>query len=497
MQIKLENRSWLFWTLLAVAIKGIILSYFVFQSNVLHSSNMVHHIAIISNDYNYILRPVDNYFTAGTYTLEPGTGEYFAGRMPGLSLPYMLLRFAFEKENALLLLAILQFLLASFSVYILARTAQLIVDNKKMFLYTFLLFSISTFTGIFDFMVGLSESFSVSAFILFFYFLVKYLIHNSAKDIFISGCFLAWAIFLRPFLGLLIAIVPIILLLFKYKQLHFKTVVVNCSIFIFPFVFADSCWIINNYIRIKQFIPLEQSSSGVYGTIYSPGWLAIRKFIFNSGGECAYFEPNSEAAWFREKLDTETIKNYSFSKRLFVNVSYNRDSLVALRNIYQTYRKNASSLSANNPEMQLLDKQVVDVANRYTNQFISGNSPTYLFYKFKNAFKRLILKSGSGYLTLPAFSSMNLFQKGIKIVYSALYYFLLIIGAIGLLVQYKDQKTITTFMIFFIANLICTIIFFSDLQESRYFITAYPILLIAAISFLNKLFPKVFECKSN
>ncbi len=497
MQNKLEDKGWLFWTLVAIVIKGIILSYFIFQSNTLYSAKMVYGTSLVSNDYNYILRPVDNYFAYGTYTLEPGATGYFAGRMPGLSLPYMLLRFVFEKENALLLLAALQFLLAAFSVYILARTAQLIIDNKMVFLSTFFLFAISTFTGIFDFMVGLSESFSVSTFILFFYFLVKYLKYNSTKDILLSGCFLAWAIFLRPFLGLLIALVPLLLFVSQYKQLHFKKVFTSCFIFIAPFIFADSCWIVNNYLKAKQFIPLEQSASGVYGTIYSPGWLAIRKFILNTGGECAYYETDSEAAWFREELDDATINNYAFPTRIYNNVSYNRDSLLALRNIYRSYRKNASELSAENPEMQQLDKQVVIIANRYTQQFVNGNSPTYLFYKFGKAFKRLVFKSGSSYLTLPSFSSMNLFQKAIKIKYSLLYYLVLIVGSLGLIMLLKDHKKITLFMILFIANLTATIVLFSDIQESRYFITAYPLLLIATVYSLYKLFPGFFKQKPN
>ena len=126
------SNRWLLWFALALLIKSAI---FLFKVNELSSIENRHFPALIAREagdtYTY-LQPVENLIFNGNYD------DDF--RMPGYGWIYYLLRAIFQTATALDFLVIFQLLLASFSVYILAKIAELLFKKQigcSKFLFTY------------------------------------------------------------------------------------------------------------------------------------------------------------------------------------------------------------------------------------------------------------------------------------------------------------------------------------------------------------------------
>jgi hypothetical protein len=480
MNKKLLNiHNWVFWIIFALLMRILTLGYFASD---LHADQTIFSFFIKEKDFNHFLQPVDNYLKTGTFELKEGSGKYFAGRMPGLSFPYLILRFLFNKDISFLIILASQIILSAVSVYVLALSAVRLFNNLKVFYLTFFLFGISTFTSIFDIRIGLAESFSVSSIIFCFYFLIKYLQTQHYKSLLWSGLFLTWAIFLRPFLGLLILFLPLIVFVFNLKQNKLKTAFAHSLLFVSSFILAESVWVTVNYINTNRLIFTQDSLDNAYGSQFTKGCLAIRNFIVTTGGEAANFEQGSEAEWFLNKKDNNI--QFIIPERMLRNVSFNRDSLQMLKNLYFKYK---TDTTLSNESKKALDSKIVEIADNYTSEYKMSNPFYYYWIKYANNFKRLVLKSGSGYLPLPEFANMNFMQKAVKIFYSGLYYFILLTSLLGAVfaIKMQDFKKILLPLVFILTTSL-TITFYSDIQESRYFVTVYPFLIIlSTLFFIN------------
>src|SRR3954468_13331810 len=113
----------LLWIVIALCIRICILAFFLHSARLIFPEKTIAKIGIKQSDYEYFMGPVDEYFEKGMFQYENARGKPFAGRMPGYSLPYMLLRFIFKKQTALFSLFLLQILLSAISVYLLSRVA--------------------------------------------------------------------------------------------------------------------------------------------------------------------------------------------------------------------------------------------------------------------------------------------------------------------------------------------------------------------------------------
>src|SRR5208283_4201159 len=106
-----------------------------------------------------------------------------------------------------------QLAFSSLSVYLLALTSMNLFNKVQPFYFVFYLYAISSFASLFDSLL-LSESLATSFLIIAVYFFFLYFRGFSTpapgfsgravapghakKDIFFSGLFLTWVVFLRP-----------------------------------------------------------------------------------------------------------------------------------------------------------------------------------------------------------------------------------------------------------------------------------------------------------
>jgi hypothetical protein len=157
------------WFFMALTIKGCL--FLLFALNFIQNwpaKWITNSIFIASGDTIGYYEPVEAFAN--------GYGYNTFCRMPGLLPIYAPLYFLFGGIWGKTLVIVLQFLLSSLSVYFLARTAELIFNNNRIFYISFFLYAFSSFVSIWDH-YGYSDSFSTSLLIFSFYLFVSYL-HN-------------------------------------------------------------------------------------------------------------------------------------------------------------------------------------------------------------------------------------------------------------------------------------------------------------------------------
>jgi hypothetical protein len=466
-----------FWISTALLIKVIILGYFLYQSQQLTPGRVIGHVVVKQNDYGFFLGVVDNYFSTGTMTYIEG--KPFAGRMPGYGIPYMLLRYVMPQQAALVSLIFLQVLLSAISVYVLARMALMLLRHEKYFHITFFLFAISTYTSLFD-IFTLSESFSVSAVIFMLFFLFRYVERERAADLVLAGFFLAWCIFLRPFLGLFIIIIPLSVLLWKWKRNGFAKAFTHAALLCLPFIVFEAAWIIRNYNALGKFVPLETALNESYGKHgpYRASAIAIRQLITGWGGVTGEFYDNSEAWWFHH-AQGEQVNNYQFKPHVF-NDGFTRDSLVRLKEIFNA----SGDMARTEHERDSLNTVAETIALKYAESYKQSNKLRYYVLNPFVRVKQLAFSNPNLLMPLPKFSEMNILQKGIKLGYTAMYFIIVAAGLIGALIMlFKRKMDLRWFMLLVIPLIITLTIIFNPLSiiENRYFLTAYPALLLFTV----------------
>ena len=477
-------RHWPQWTLLIVLIRLPILLYFMHQGNTHFPERMVNDIVLKEVDYGYFLLPVDRYFEEGHYAYVDD--RPYAGRMPGYAAPYFLLRSFTDKNSALVILILLQVILAAISVYFLALLAFKLSRSKRVFYLTLLFYGTSLYYLRYDF-CSITESPSTALFILFLYQLFSYWEDERWMRLIWAGFFITWAIFLRPFLGYLL--VPIgVLLLFKGFQGErtFWRKLRPAFLFCLPFLLIEGAWVTRNYQALGKFIPIETPMYESYGKTYSKTWLAIRSLAASMDVESAYFEPGL-AQWFRASSDKEAAA-FNMPDAWFEGVSFNRDSLEALRHLYHRYKDEPDSKA-----YLQLEAQIVPIAERYITQVKAAQPMKYHIWNRLENVRRRVLTSGSSYLILPSFDKMNPFQKFLKLYASACYYLVMILGSIGMVYAWKHTTSSILKAFLVLGAIHCIALplilpFTPATLENRYLFTLYPILTVTMILLLNSLY---------
>ena len=118
-------------------------------------SNFAH----ITKDYNYFLKPIDNYFKNGLITYDGFSS--FAGRLPGYWFPYFLMRLFLNKKISITLLILLQIALSVFSNILFAKLVFYKTKKLLFFWISILVYSSNLFLIPFEYMT-MTESLSVS-----------------------------------------------------------------------------------------------------------------------------------------------------------------------------------------------------------------------------------------------------------------------------------------------------------------------------------------------
>ncbi len=477
--------NWKLFVLIAILLRGPLWLYFGHLVNVNLPLEQKLYSNFVLDDYMYFFSPVDNFFRNGTFSY---IGKIpFTGRMPGYSAVYFLFRLLCSPQPATYCVVGVQFILSSLSVYVLALTAFKIFESKRVFYITYCLYILAVFPGFFDFII-VAESFSVSALIFTLYYLIKYIKEgNHTSHLVLSGAFLTWTIFLREYTGLLIVIFPVALFLHHIlikKDSFIKAVKIGV-LFCMPFIIADSAWIARNYKATGNFVPITSSDEDSYGKLYSQSWNAIDDLVYVWGENAAPFDPRGMSYYFREPADKG---NYMFPAAIFKNVStYNADSLIHLRQLYGIYyfAKDTAIEHAS-------EKRILYLCAIYKNDYISHNHFAYYITKPLKDIKYLTFFSGTGYLPMPSFSGCSMLEKVIKLAFTALYFIILLCSFAGILLYiFIDnlKGLIPRIILISCLSIVAVIIIYCPIQEPRYSVHLFMMLVLFASYFINKVLP--------
>ncbi len=168
--------------------------------------------------------------------------------------------------------------------------------------------------------------------------------------------------------------------------------------------------------------------------------------------------------------------------------TYNKDSLIKLHDLYRSFFYNDDSI-----KKKELDKKIVSLCGIYKQDYVSHNFTHYWIIKPLNDLKYFILFSGTGYLPMPSYSNCSSSEKLIKIVFCFFYYLILLSGLIGLLFSLfiaKGQNLIQFLFLLVSLTIICSIVFYSEIQEPRYFVHAFALFFPFSGFIIRKLFTK-------
>jgi hypothetical protein len=462
--------------------------FFIVQAG--QFSFVIENGVIITNDYQELLGPVDNMMETGLYEKIAWSGVPYAGRLPGYSTPYLVLRTFLPRTVALPVLIFLQILLMSWATFAISRLALKRAKSKKAF---YLVAAMVLFMGFWLpwEVMTYPESLGLSTFLLGVSYFYKFLRRHKMKALLLSGFFFAWMFFLRGFLVLYLLIPPAILLYVALKnRWSTNRIVTYAFTFAIPFILMESIWIGRNYISLNAFIPLQTSfvsenmhdSDYDINTVYKPSMLQLRELIACWGGDNVHFYPGSDMSFFVDpNVDPQ---QYQFPPYVYTEVA-GHEEFVALRNLVQT----SFNHELEPDTRRTADNEVLALSVKYKEAYKTQRAVDYYVRGPVNRIKNLVANNVVGNWPGPSFAASGLLYKGWKGIVLLTYLLSMIIAVVGFTISLfrKRLKVIDVLMLCCLLTLVFTFTFIFNTSEFKYFMTGSMILVVYTGLYLSQL----------
>jgi len=459
----LKNRRWpvVDWRILiVVAVVWRIILVFAFSSSaaqLMPDQMILPGFGMLANDYGYFINAAENFYQTGNYSYRDDLP--FAGRMPGYAVFYLLFRLFLSQEGANLMMIVAQAILGGLGVYALSRAAEIFYKSESAFWITFALGMLYPVSAFFDYKT-ITEGLATSSLCFSLYFLVSGMDRKRAWLLVLAGLFLTWSFFLRPYMGVLIPLMALYVL-WNYPG-KFPLKLSRGVIFLLPFIVLLGAWNIRNYQQFGKVVIMQTGGEESYGKIYSKSWVKVRALVTLWGGEAAYYEPNSEAHWFR--LDTSD-GPLNAPAHIYDYGCFSENDLRELKREYQQFHYSEEFDST-------LNMQVANRAAAYIQCFKERRSTTDKIQHVWRFVRNAVFRSGSGYV---APLSNNLVDKAVRLFLMGGYYFILVMAVLAAFIRPR-------YSIFLIAPLIqfLGLLYISSTIEHRYFLTTLPFMMMGA-----------------
>jgi hypothetical protein len=469
MKLNLSTSNYKLWIAIAIAIKGV---FFWTQ---------------ISFNYE-INKPLFGYFTHDSHEYYDSMNSFYETgvyspdvRMPGLGILFFVLRLLFEKNTVLNLILILQWLVSSCSIYLLARTMSRIAKKDNVFYFVFFALLLTYYVFLWDALL-LTESFCISFFIFSVYFLQRFFDIPAKKFLFWSGFFFTWCVFLRPIFFLFYGIVAGFILIHLIRQkTALKKILIYGVLFLGLFTILDSVWIIRNYNAKHKFTFLNDIDSYSKPSKSDP-MPAIYLFLEAFGGD-----HENERHWFEPDFNIDyTNRDTLLPERIFTS-QFNRDSLLRVKESIHFYKEHGgdSVVAVINAKLQ-----------RYTHSIREENP--FLFYVGAPIinYKKMLWHGFSNSLQFNAdFRNLPFATKLYRIYRASLFYLLFFIGAVhSLFYLFSKNKNPLMKTLIMIAHVnLLYIAFFFRTAEFRYVLPSTVIFMCLTAILMNNLWEKYKE----
>ncbi len=312
-------------------------------------------------DTSSYLKPIDNWLAHGIYTPD--------FRMPGYGLVYLIFRLITPTAIACNIILILQYLMASISIYILAITAKNIFGNNRIFYISFYFLLISNFQNYFDGFIQ-TESLCTSFLIFSAWFFTNYIHTKRFLHLFLSSIFLGWAVFMRPGFALLLPAFALLILFQKKGEIRRN--IKYGFLFLLPFLIADSFWTYRNYVHFKKIVPLAYI--GNYPNVAESYLQPMFYFTQSWGGAYSFGDKEPDLSWFDYSYPgrIKPLKYDSLPDDIYTS-KYNKDSLLHLKKLIIALQNPLTdSFTA-----KLYQKELISKFNHYKASFQKEKPFTY------------------------------------------------------------------------------------------------------------------------
>ena len=406
-----------------------------------------------------------------------GRGYNSYCRMPGLLPIYALLRLIFDKIWTKTIIIILQFIVSTLSVYVLARIAKMLFKTDRSFKITFFLYAVSSFVSIWDHF-GYADSFGVSMMIFSIYFLLKSKTKNKTLPLLLSGLFITWSIFFRPVHGILI---PLLILIYIIDLKLILTSLKNITLFCLPFTICIGFWINHNYKLSNRIIVLQGPTTECFPGI-TEEMVAIRELITAWGGDIQPWAKGSAGKWFfRPQILS---KGENLNEGNVMTLSYNQDSLVKLRTMFHELNKPQESVA----KKDSIRAKLIFTVQEYKNSYVKEHPFNYYFSNRVRVLKNLLIRDRLDDMPFPNLSKMSFIQKIVKGGYFVLLLAINLLGMLACLIAlFKKNKLALVPLVF-----IFLFSFILGYLEQRYLGPVYALNILFIAYLLDDLATKYF-----
>jgi hypothetical protein len=441
-------------------------------SESLNPERSISTLAISSGDTHSYLNPFKNLLNEGTYYEKKSAENIaYAGRLPIYGIIYFLSKPFMSDNNIYNIYVILSIILEALSIVLLSYMVFKYYWKTKIgFFVTYIIMLLSTYASSYSNYIS-PESTGLSILIFMIYHYHNLINNYHLKYAIYLSLFLPILVGLKPYMGVIGLFISIGLVLkFKYD---IRKILLSNMIIWSIFGILLSGWTYRNYKLTNNIIPLTEKNSGYF---IPESMVSLRKLVSNFGESSELWDKKAMGSYF-----------YSYPGSIYSvedipkTPYYNNDSIEALKN----YFTNLNTETFSEIEDNLISEKVKRYTSSYQNKnrvFTTIIAPVYMTKKF-------LFHSGSFYLPIDLNSKQTtLFQVIFKYFQSAFYYFILIFGFLGLIL--KRHFFIISIPVF----LIILFVWILDVIELRYFLLAYPSLILGS-SILCKEIHNVLKIK--
>lgn len=205
---------------------------------------------------------------------------------------------------------------------------------------------------------------------------------------------------------------------------------------------------------------METSTNESYGKTYSMAWLQIRNLIYVWGGEPAYFEPGSEAEWFRKD---QTNSPLELPEKIYASGCFTESDLRELKSDFQKFHYSADYDTT-------LHNHIAQTAMEYRKCYVSQQTSLERVALTANVVKKATLRSGSSYLPMVV---PNWLDKFLRLLFLGMYYILLIGWLLSTVLIPGSRWWIVPVVLLFVG-----ILNVSSVIEHRYFLSIFPFVIL-------------------
>ncbi|MFY7707750.1 MAG: glycosyltransferase family 39 protein [Flavobacteriales bacterium] len=467
---KLSNISQKQWVLLVVAFKLLMFVYFSIQYYSYWEPERIIKIFAIETGDSF------GYYSPAA-ELANGNGYENLCRMPGVVPLYTPVAAIIGEQNAKVWMVFCQLVLSIISILILAKWAQDIFKTKLVFELTLLLYTLSSFTSVFDHLM-MADSLSISFFIFSLFFLNKGLHQSHWKYFLYAGIFLAWSVFLRQ---IMLVVYPLVglLILVNFKE-SWKKMFWYGFTAIAPLVISVGLWSQHTLKvsgkRIFLAIPVEDC----YST-YTKEYQEAAGLLIDMGYGEPFWTDGSLPQWFFRSDSSALIPQ--LPERHF-DQSFSKETLISLRMKYRELSQlpeEKRQLAADRLTGYMKQLRVAYKQNHQLDY--------YLINKLRHArvfLMPLKLENFPG----PSFKEMSIFQKGIKFFYLLMFSIVAPIGLFALLLLSRLHGWNERIWMLFPFAIFIALALVLGFVEQRYFAPIYPFCVVGVGAYLAHVFKK-------